>query len=253
MSSQHLHAYSNSQISLPQGRESERGWHLHVFPTWQKTFRSIADVCTILQNPEKILQGNNRGIVLLVRHKNLLFIAKRSLIQENRRWAQFTSVYRQGEGTRTLRSMAQMYEAGLPVPEPVLVLEKKRFGFVVASWSVYRYLEGQPCTCAQAAQVAATLKNIHQHGWVHRDPHVKNFLIHHGEIRFIDCARARPWHSRYAQMYDVVLLNNCCPGSLQQYGISAVSRVYRLAKFQNNMIKRWRKIKRHVRSFFRSL
>ena len=238
-----------ARTQLPCTPEEENQWHLHVFSAWQQTFHNISEVRALLAHPVKIIQENNRGIVFLIRYNGILFIAKRSLIQENKRWAQFTSCYRQGEGMRTLRNMDKLYKLNLPVPEPVFVLEKKKYGFVVASWSLYRYLEGHPCSCGQSDQIAATLRKIHEKGWVHRDPHVKNFLLHEGEIRIIDCTRARAWRLSYAQMYDVVLLNNCCPGSLRQYGVSETHLIYRLAKCQNTMIKLWRRIKKKLRSF----
>ena len=132
------------------------------------------------------------------------------------------------------------------MPEPVLFLEKRRYGFVVASWSMYRYVEGQTCTCADAPHIAAMLQQIHQKGWVHRDPHVENFLMREGQLSIIDCARARPWRWRYAQIYDVVLLNNCCPGSMTYYGISESDWLYRLAKTRNNLLQLWRWVKRIV-------
>jgi tRNA A-37 threonylcarbamoyl transferase component Bud32 len=238
-----------SRINLPRKPEEEQGWDLYVFPAWREIFRTIEEICNILATPVELIQENNRGIVFLVCHNNTFFIAKRSLTQEDKHWTQFTSFYRKGEGTRTLRNMHRLYKLGLPVPEPVLVLEKKRYGFVVASWSLYCYLKGEPCTCAQSSRIAAILKEIHEKGWIHRDPHVKNFLLNGGKLGVIDCTRARPWRSKYAQIYDVVLLNNCCPGSLKYYGVSENYWVYRLAKFQNNIVKLWRRFKRKVRSF----
>lgn len=222
-------------------------WALEIFPQWTETFHNVETVLTLLAKPEKILQETRRGVVSLIRYQNVLFIAKRSKTQEQRWWDQFTSLYRRGEGARTLRNMAKLYALGLPVPEPVLILEKKQYGFVVTSWSMYRYLEGQPCTCADAPQIAKMLQRIHHKGWVHRDPHVKNFLLNDNDMCIIDCARARPWRSRYARMYDVVLLNNCCPGSSECYGISETYWMYRLAKCHNNLIKFWRRVKRWFR------
>lgn len=233
--------------TLPSSPAEERNWQFTVFPDWQKTFLTIADACALISQPTKILQQHNRGIVLLIQQHEKQFIAKRSLTQETRWWAQLTSIYRDGEGARTLHSMQQLHELGLPVPEPVLILEKKRWGLTVASWAVYRYLKGETCSFAHSAQIARTLKALHEKGWVHRDPHVWNFLLHHGEIRILDCARARSWNSRYAKMYDVVLLDKCSSGSAEQYGVSERDWVYRLAKFHNRGIQSWRKIKRKVR------
>lgn len=227
--------------------DKEPGWHLHVFPTWQNTFQTLTEVAGFLASPKTILQSHNRGEVFLIQHQEAQFIVKRSLTQERRWWSQFTSWYRAGEGERTLRNMERLYTLGLPVPQPVFMLEKKRFGFVIASWSVYQYLEGQPCTCAEADRIAAMLKKLHQHGWVHRDPHVKNFLLHEDKIQMIDCTRARPWRSRYAQMYDVVLLNKCCPGSMKYYGIADADRAYQLAQWQCSFLVSWRRLKRTLR------
>jgi tRNA A-37 threonylcarbamoyl transferase component Bud32 len=221
-------------------------WNLTVFPHWQTIFSSIDQVVSLLESPEKTLQDNSRGMVCLIRHGGQLFVAKRSKRQERHLWAQLTSLYRKGEGARTLSNMAKLYELGLPVPEPVLMLEKTRYGCVVASWSVYRYIEGNTCTCADAPQIADMLKRMHRCGWVHRDPHVKNFLKNDGHLAIIDCAKARPWHSRYVQIYDVVLLNNCCPGSLSLFGVSETDWPYRLAKTRNNLLQYWRKLKRLI-------
>ena len=233
---------------LPKTPEQQAEWRLDVFPGWERQFSSMADVCDWLRRPDALIQRNTRGLVLLMRRGEDRFIAKRALRQERRRWTQFTSLYRNGEGRRTLRNMGRLYQAGLPVPEPVLVLEKFRFGMTVASWGVYRYVEGVTCACEQADRIAAILKQMHAAGWVHRDPHVWNFLIHEGKISILDCAQARPNRSRYAQMQDVVLLNKCCPGSFAFYGVADSDPVYRLAQAHTRLFVFWRSVKRCLRN-----
>ena len=232
---------------FPKTPEQQAEWRLEVFPGWERQFPSMADVCAWLRQPDALIQRNSRGLVLLMRRGEDRFIAKRALRQERRRWTQLTSLYRRGEGCRTLRNMARLHQAGLPVPEPVFILEKFRFGMTVASCGVYRYVEGATCAREQAAQIAATLKQMHAAGWVHRDPHVWNFLIHQGKISILDCAQARPSRSRYAQMYDVALLNKCCPGSFAFYGVAESDQVYRLAQAQNRLLVVWRSVKRRMR------
>lgn len=226
---------------------SHSHWQLTVFPGWEAIFPDIDTVFRMIARPTQTLQNNTRGVVNLIDYHGATFIAKRSKTQERNLRAQVTSLYRKGEGARMLQNMARLRAVGLPVPEPVLTLEKKRWGCVVVSWCVYRYLEGQPCTCADVPRIATLLRTLHQCGWVHRDPHVKNFLRRDDTVWLIDCAKARPWRWRYAQMYDVVLLDKCCPGSLRFYGVSASDPVYRLAKAQNNIIKFWRSVKRQLR------
>lgn len=223
------------------------GWTLTVFSGWERQFASIPRVRALLESPGTMLQENSRGSVGVVHDNGQAFVVKRSKRQERNFWIQLTSLYRRGEATRTLRNLERLCEAGLPVPPPVLVLEHQRFGRVVASWGVYGYLEGEVCTCADVPRIAALLQRLHHCGWVHRDPHVQNFLQHGERLFLIDCARARPWPWRYAQMMDVVLLNNCCPGSLGVYGVSASAPLYRFAKMHNNLLKWWRRLKRRFR------
>jgi len=227
-------------------------WTLTVAPAWKASLGDPARVLALLQSPDTLVQENDRGSVSIVRHGEAVLVVKRSKTQERRRWIQLLSIYRGGEGARAFRNMRRLHEAGLLVPEPVLALERTRWGFVVVSWHAYRHLHGQACTCADAALIALSLARLHERGWVHRDPHVRNFLKDDNRVSIIDCARARPWRCSYAQRYDVVLLNKCCPGSREFYpGFSASDPLYVLAQWQNNWIVLWRRVKRAVRGWFR--
>jgi tRNA A-37 threonylcarbamoyl transferase component Bud32 len=226
-------------------------WTLTVAPAWKASLGDSARVLDLLQHPDMLVQENDRGVAVILRIGGATLVAKRSKTQEQRRWIQLSSIYRGGEGWRAFRNMSRLRDAGLPVPEPVLALERTRWGFVVASWHAYRYLDGQECTCADAALIARALKQLHEHGWVHRDPHVRNFLRNGDRASIIDCAKARPWRSTYARRYDLVLLNKCCPGARVSYpGFSPSDPLYHLAQLHNNWIVRWRGVKRAVRGWF---
>jgi tRNA A-37 threonylcarbamoyl transferase component Bud32 len=251
----HLVADSHSRVygNMSRRRQPERpvihaNWTLTVAPAWKTSFSDAIRVLDLLQHPETMVQEHDRGSVSFLRVCGNRLVAKRSFTQERRRWTQLTSIYRGGEGARAFRNMSRLREAGLSVPEPVLALEQRRWGLVVASWHAYWYLDGQACTCAHAAMIARTLKQLHDRGWVHRDPHVRNFLESASGTCIIDCARARPWRSGYAKHYDVVLLNKCCPGARELYpGFSATNPLHVLAQWQINWVVRWRRVKRVVR------
>jgi hypothetical protein len=223
-------------------------WILTVAPEWKGSFGAAARALELLQQPAALIQENDRGTVSLVRHGEILLVVKRSKTQAQRPWIQMLSLVRGGEGARAFRNMRRLRDAGLAVPEPVLALEQVRWRFVVASWHAYRHLAGQPCTCADAALVARTLADLHAHGWVHRDPHVRNFLRDGDAARIIDCAKARPWRFAYGRRYDVVLLDKCCPGARMLYpGWSESDPLGRLARWHNRWVVRWRRMKRAVR------
>lgn len=232
----------------PERRVIHANWTLTVAPAWKASLGDASRVLDLLLHPDTLVQENDRGSVSVVRHGEAVLVVKRSKTQERRRWIQLLSLCRGGEGSRAFRNMSRLRDAGLRVPEPVLALEQTHRGFVVASWHAYRYLDGQACTCADAALIARALKHLHEHGWVHRDPHVRNFLKDGDRASIIDCAKARPWRSGYARRYDLVLLNKCCPGARVLYpGFSASDWLYRLAQLHNSWIVRWRRVKQRVR------
>jgi tRNA A-37 threonylcarbamoyl transferase component Bud32 len=236
----------------PEKGINQANWTLTVAPAWKTVMGDAVQVLHLLHHPDTLVQEHDRGSVSFVRVGGGKLVAKRSITQERRRWVQLTSLYRGGEGARAFRAMLQLQKAGMPVPEPVLTLERKYWRFVVASWHVYRYLDGQECTCADAALITRTLAQLHQHGWIHRDPHVKNFLKVGDRAVILDWTRARPWRLGYARRYDLVLLNDCCPGAGELYpGFSASDPLFILAQWQKKWINQWREIKRTVRSRFR--
>jgi heptose II phosphotransferase len=224
---------------------------LTVAPAWTASLGDAARVLDLLDRPDRLVQENERGSVSMLRHGEAVLMLKRSKTQEQRLWIQLHSLYRGGEGLRAFRNLARLRDAGLRVPEPVLALERRCFGFVVESWHAYRYLDGEACTCADAPLIAVTLGRLHDRGWVHRDPHVKNFLKRGGEAGIIDCVRARPWRFGYARRYDVVLLNKCCPGARAFYpGFSDSDPLHVLAQWHNDRVVQWRRVKRVVRGWF---
>lgn len=224
-------------------------WTLTVAPAWAAAVGGTGRVRELLRQPGSLVHENDRGFVYTTMFAGALLVLKRSKIQERRPWIQLTSLYRGGEGARAFSNLVRLHEAGLPVPEPVFAIEQARAGFVVASWHAYRYVDGEPCSCADADGIAKALKAVHDQGWVHRDPHVRNFLKDGSRISIIDWARARPWRSAYAQRYDVVLLDKSCPGACLRYpGLPAADPLYRLAQRHNAWVVGWRRVKRRMRA-----
>ena len=191
----------------PEKSVTHDDWTLTVAPDWEPSLGDVARALRLLDEAGEPIHDSERSTVWAVRHGDAALILKRSKMQERRPWLQLLSLVRGGEGSRSFRNLRRLSEAGFRVPEPIMALDRRRFGFVVESWHAYRRLDGDACTCADAALIARTLRRLHDAGWVHRDPHVKNFLTLDGEIGMIDCVRARPWRFGYARRYDVVQLN----------------------------------------------
>lgn len=223
-------------------------WTLTVAPGWASRFGDVERVLAFLQSPGTLVQEHDRGWVYRGNVGGRPVTVKRSKTQERRAWPILTSVYRGGEASRAFRNMTRLRLAGAPVPAPVFAIERRRGGFVVESWHASEYVDGVTCTCSDAPRVAGALRRLHDCGWVHRDPHVKNFVRDGDSIRIIDWVKAQPWHSTYARRYDLVLLDKCCPGAAMFYpGFDPADPLYRLARRHNAWIVGWRRVKRTLR------
>lgn len=208
------------------------------------------DAVVALAATGTLVHDSARSRVAVARHEGATLVVKRSRRQETSRWIQLTSLWRAGEGVRTHRLLSRLEAAGLPVPAPVAAFDRRQRGLVVESWLVYRLVAGEACDCTDAPAVAALLRQMHDAGWVHRDPHVGNFLRTPAGLSMIDVGTARARRSAFARAFDVVLLDKCCPGSAELYpGYDRRAPWSRLARLWSRTLVGWRRIKARVRGF----
>lgn len=112
--------------------------------------------------------------------------------RNNRRWQRVLSMFRVSEAVRHYRSMLKLPELGLSGPEPVVAIEKRRWGMVVHSLLLYRFRQGRKATREDARLVLPHLLALHDSGYLRNDPHAKNYLIDNGDVIFIDFRLTRP-------------------------------------------------------------
>jgi heptose II phosphotransferase len=207
------------------------------------------DAVAALAATGTLVHDSPRSRVIVARHDGVDLVVKRSRRQEASRWIQFTSLWRSGEGVRSHDLLTRLTAAGLPVPAPVAAFDRRRGGLVVESWLVYRYIDGDVCGPTDAPRIAGLLRQMHDAGWVHRDPHVKNFLKTSAGLAMVDVGAARPRRSAFARAFDVVLLDKCCPGSASAYpGFDPRSRWHRLARAYGATLVGWRRLKARLRA-----
>jgi serine/threonine protein kinase len=66
-------------------------------------------------------------------------------------------------------------------------------GMTVDSFLIYEYLEGRPCTDADAKPIAEAILELHNLGYMRRDIHLGNFLITpNGQLGMIDFRISHP-------------------------------------------------------------
>ncbi|MBZ2190305.1 hypothetical protein K8B33_14440 [Alcanivorax sp. JB21] len=113
--------------------------------------------------------------------------------KRNRRlWERVLTFFRDGESFRVFESHQLLRELGFFCPEAVLAAERRRFGVVVDSFIMYRYLPGEPASREDAEDVSSELMALHGKGYTRGDPKSINFLISGGRVAFIDFRLSRP-------------------------------------------------------------
>jgi tRNA A-37 threonylcarbamoyl transferase component Bud32 len=220
---------------------------LRVAPRWAARVTSGADVLALADAGQPI-HDTPRNLVLVTQAPGARLVVKRSRRQERSRWIRVTSLWRPGEGVRGFDLLARLAADGLPVPEPVAAFDTRHRGLVVASHLVYAFVEGEPCTCADAPAIALVLRAMHARGWVHGDPHARNFLHARDGVVLLDCVSARRRATRFARAYDFVLLRKCCPGwrPSAEAGLEE-DAWFRLAALGSRTMVAWRWLKARLR------
>ena len=134
----------------------------------------------------------------------------------------------QSPATREWRVLRSLHAAGLPVPAP-LALARLADGdqllameFLPGRTLDPRALESGARGRRVLGAVGAVIARLHGEGWVHRDLHTENLLVHEDEVVLLDLQRARRSTSAAARLRDVGDLSFSLGGVLSTPGLLRV-------------------------------
>ena len=177
-------------------------------------------------------------------------ILKEPVEKNKRKWIRFTTLMRKSEALQSCMSMLKLQEIGIGSNRPLVVVEKKRLGMVVDSWYLCSFVDGEACVAMDSQSVVNTLNKIHQSGYLHGDPQIRNFLRKNTGIQVIDAKMNKYLHPIQCQL-ELVYLNNSAHQTSEFINRSKSS--YKVAKFIMNTIQRlFRSFKQTVRQSFRT-
>lgn len=166
----------------------EQGWTCYGLIDQELQHASIKELIDHFKSMPVTLKNDKRSFVKKGDLNGQLVVAKQPVDKNRRTWSRFLSLIRAGEAMQTLLTMLHFKELGIPAVAPLLVLEKRKFGFLIDSWLVYEFREGEPANKTHLPQIVQLLRRLHQHGFRHDDPNYGNFLLDQNEELFlIDC------------------------------------------------------------------
>ncbi|HLV77807.1 MAG TPA: hypothetical protein VKY53_07800 [Marinobacter sp.] len=155
---------------------------------------SLVDDC-LDRNLEVVdeLKNNPHNYVARVNSSSVDgLILKEPRKRNKRRWERAMTRFRDGEALRVFDSHTRLEALGFHCPRPVLAAELREGGVVTESFFLYQFQDGQPATAGDAECVAHELQRLHALGYTRGDPKAQNFLIHEGQVYFIDFKLSRP-------------------------------------------------------------
>ena len=196
----------------------------------------------------EVLRDDYRSLVALLELGGRRIVAKSPRLKNRSRWMRVLSLFRRAEAADTVRRLWELRRRDVPLPEPILAMERRSAGRVVDSWLFYLYAEGSAAGAGQIPQVVRALESLHQAGWVHGDPHPQNFIWDGSSIHMIDCRPKRARLGAVSRCYDFVLLESGREGVVPHLPVSTTSTAYRLALLYDRWIKGWRRAKKSLRS-----
>lgn len=201
---------------------------------------------------KNILKKHHRSLVYHIVLEGKEFILKIPVEKNSRWWIRFTTVFRKGEAFKNIEGMLQYQKLDLPTTKPVMAAERRKFGMVTDSWLLYEFLDGESCLANEKyyPMVVATLKDIHNKGYLHGDPQIRNFLFNERGINVIDSNPKTAGFLNFSKAYEFAYLRKSAPGIEEHFGSINKWWLYRLAFYydiyERKFVRTRRKVKKLI-------
>ena len=203
------------------------------------------------QRPDMVLRDHHRSQVFKVNHQGKEFVIKSPDNKNKSLWIQFTTLYRDSEVVKDLKSQLLLKSLKIKTVKPVAALETRKLGAVVDSKIIYQYKKGTEISSAQFPAMITIMKALHTNGYIHDDPHTKNFLQHNHHVFAIDCKPRNNWFGQLGIAHNFITLARRSPDSQEIYKLAGASpSTHRLYKLVDSFINT-QQVRRTVKNKFK--
>jgi len=193
------------------------------------------------------IKNNSRSLLVLIDYKGQPILLKNPREKNTRKWIRFTTLYRKGEAFKSLLNLAHLANLQIESNQPLLAMQKRRWGMVVDSWLVYEFKTGLPCCEAQYPAVVRKLKHFHDHNLLHGDAQIENFLLDKNAIITLDTRLKKALLGPISKFVEYFYLQKSAPGIERYYDLDTSSLAYRIAGVYSRLYWSWRAFKKNKR------
>ena len=139
------------------------------------------------QKADVVLREHHRSRVNRVQFQGNNYVIKSPNNKNNSIWIRFTTLYRESEVVKDLKSQLLLDSLKIDTVSPVAALEIRKFGMVIDSRIIYQYKEGEEISVKHYPKMVAIMNCLHANKFLHDDPHTNNFLQKNDDVFVIDC------------------------------------------------------------------
>ena len=196
--------YSHSPTHKRAFRSEQRedaDWRIQYLPTPQGL--AVAQLGQqLLDMPGRVLMDRRRSLVKVVDVGHDQLVLKQPRNKNNNRWIRLTTLWRKGAASAEFHDLVRLQQFGLAGSMPVAVFQKRKAAMVVDSWLVYEYVPGGSTRESHYPEIVRFIQNLHDQGFLHKDPHVDNFIADGSRVVAIDCALVRNIYGSVGRAYN---------------------------------------------------
>ncbi|MFK4786161.1 lipopolysaccharide core heptose(II) kinase RfaY [Fusobacterium sp. MFO224] len=195
----------------------------------------------------KNLKDDKRSLVQLISIKNKKYILKIPREKNIRKWQRFMSLFRGGESQREFKNLKNIQKLGFNCPKPFFALERKKFGMTFFSFLISEYIDGKESSLDELELVVEMLTEIHNHGFLHGDSQLTNFIISNNKVFLIDSKFSKNIYGKFGSAYEFIYLEESCNKDLKNY-FNKNTFFYKGAKLLNTYLHWWGRFRKKIRN-----
>jgi len=188
----------------------------------------------------KIKCHNDKSSLSVFTYKDKSLVVKNPTQKDRNLWQRIISPIRSSEAKRDFINSIDLLNKKLPIAEPILYCERRKYGFLIESRFVATRIDGEVCSDQNRYMLLDSLYELHSCDFVHGDPHIYNFLCTDQKAFILDLSNVKKSNNSLLKAIDLALLEKSSPGILP----NSQPFIFKIANFLVQSARRYRETKR---------
>lgn len=173
--------------------------------------------------------------------------------RSKRKWERMVTLVRDSEAFRNHKSMLTLQTLGLRGANPILAAQRRIRGIVLESFFTYSFVEGEAPKEEETPKVLEVMNLLHAQGYTRSDPKLQNFIMHKGEVYFIDFRLKKPrFFSKMERTLNLCKFFQTLPNDKNYMSTHQQNSLFFKAMYQwHRVLMFWRSTRQKIKKILR--